>query len=269
MTRRDVEIVVVSDIHLGTYGCHATELIKYLKSIKPKTLILNGDIIDIWQFSKRYFPSEHISVIQQLVKMLAKGTTIHYLTGNHDELLRKFSDFSAGNFHLQDKLLLDIDGKKAWIFHGDVFDASITHARWIAKLGGWGYDLLIRLNRFINHLLKKMGKPKMSLSKKVKDNVKEAVKYVGNFEDTAIDLAMDQSYDYVICGHIHKPEIRKVDNQKGSTTYLNSGDWIENLTALEYNKGKWTVFQYENEEHLPAIVSEKTMEVNVLTAIEG
>lgn len=245
MSKRKPEIVILSDTHLGTYGCHAKELVQYLKSIKPKMLILNGDIIDIWQFSKRYFPSEHISVIQQLVKMLAKGTTIHYLTGNHDELLRKFSDFSVGNFHLQDKLVLRIDGKKAWIFHGDVFDASITHARWIAKLGGWGYDLLIRLNRLINHLLKKMGKPKMSLSKKVKNNVKKAVKFVSNFENTAIDLAIDQSYDYVICGHIHKPEIRKVTTEKGSVTYLNSGDWIENLTTLEYENGEWRIHQYE------------------------
>lgn len=245
MTRRKPEIVVLSDIHLGTYGCHAKELIKYLKSIKPKILILNGDIIDIWQFSKRYFPREHISVIQQLVKMLAKGTTIYYLTGNHDELLRKFSDCSVGNFHLLDKLVLNLDGKQAWIFHGDVFDASITHARWIAKLGGLGYDLLIRLNRFINHLLQKMGKPKMSLSKKVKSNVKEAVKFVSNFENIAIELAIDQSYDYVICGHIHKPEIREVANSKGKVTYLNSGDWIENLTALEYENGEWEIYHYE------------------------
>lgn len=247
MKKRIVDLVVISDVHLGTYGCHAKELMEYLSSIKPKTLILNGDIIDIWQFRKSYFPKSHLKVVKKLLDFASKGTKVYYLTGNHDEMLRKFSDTTMGNFCLADKVVLELDGKKAWFFHGDVFDSSVHHAKWIAKLGGWGYDYLILLNRFINYLLLKMGKEPYSLSKKIKASVKKAVKFISDFETTAADLAIENEYDYVICGHIHEPNITKVTNKKGSVTYLNSGDWIENLTALEYNKKRWKLYRYEDE----------------------
>ncbi len=147
--KRKVEIVVISDVHLGTYGCHAKELLHYLNSVKPKKIILNGDIIDIWQFRKRYFPKAHLLIIKKILSLAAKGTKVYYITGNHDEKLRRFSNTKMGNIQIVDKLLLNLDGKKAWFFHGDVFDASVQHAKWIAKLGGWGYDLLILFNRFL------------------------------------------------------------------------------------------------------------------------
>ncbi len=247
MEKRQVEIVVLSDIHLGTYGCHAKELVSYLKTIEPKILILNGDVIDIWQFRKRYFPKSHIKVLKQIMSLASKGTKVYYLTGNHDEALRRFSDFSIGNLHLLDKLVLKIDGKKAWFFHGDIFDASINHAKWVAKLGGIGYDWLILLNRLLNWGLEKMGKEKYSLSKKVKSSVKKAVKFIGDFEEAAAELAIDNKYDFVICGHIHEPQMREIKNRKGSVMYLNSGDWIENLTALEYNKGEWSMYTHKEE----------------------
>lgn len=243
--KRAVEIVVISDVHLGTYGCHAVELLDYLKTIKPKILILNGDIIDIWQFRKSYFPKSHLKIIKKILDFTSKGTQVYYITGNHDEMLRKFSDTKMGNFAILDKLVLEIDGKKAWFFHGDIFDNSVHHAKWIAKLGGIGYDYLILLNRFINWCLVKMGKEPYSLSKKVKASVKKAVKFISDFETTAADLAIDNQYDYVVCGHIHEPKIEERRNKKGSTTYMNSGDWIENLTALEYNKKRWRLQQYE------------------------
>lgn len=245
MRKRLVETVVISDVHLGTFGCHAKELHQYLRSIKPKTLVLNGDIIDIWNFRKRYFPKSHMRVLKRLLHMASKGTEIYYLTGNHDELLRKFAEYDLGNIHLRNKLVLEHGDKKAWIFHGDIFDASIQNARWIAKLGGWGYDLLILLNRGMNFVLEKMGREKFSLSKKIKNSVKKAVKYITDFEDTAAALAVDQGYDYVICGHIHQPQMREVVRKNGTTMYLNSGDWVENCTALEYNKGKWTLYQHD------------------------
>jgi len=247
MKKRIVDLVVISDVHLGTYGCHAKELMNYLSSIKPKTLILNGDIIDIWQFRKSYFPKSHLKVVKKLLDFASKGTKVYYLTGNHDEMLRKFSDTTMGNFCIADKVVLELDGKKAWFFHGDVFDSSVQHAKWIAKLGGWGYDYLILLNRFINYLLLKMGKEPYSLSKKIKASVKKAVKFISDFETTAADLAIENGYDFVACGHIHEPNITKVVNKKGSVTYLNSGDWIENLTALEYNKKRWKLYRYEDE----------------------
>jgi len=244
MLKRKVDIVVISDVHLGTYGCHSKELLHYLNSIRPKKLILNGDIIDIWQFRKSYFPKAHLQVIKKIISFATKGTKVYYITGNHDEKLRKFSETKMGNIQIIDKLVLNLDGKKAWFFHGDVFDASIQHAKWIAKLGGWGYNYLILLNQMINWTLLKMGREKYSLSKKIKSSVKRAVKFISDFETTASDLAIENEFDYVICGHIHQPQIEKKTNAKGSCLYLNSGDWVENLTALEYNHEKWNLYTY-------------------------
>lgn len=243
--KREVEMVVISDVHLGTYGCHANELLQYLNSLKTKTLILNGDFIDIWQFRKRFFPREHMQIIQRILRMAAKGTKVYYITGNHDDALRRYSDFSSGNIHLRDKLVLQLRGKSYWFFHGDIFDASIKYSPFIAKLGGKGYDLLILINRFVNRVRSWFGLPRMSFSKRVKDSVKEAVKFIGDFEDSAINLAMEQGYDYVVCGHIHKQQIRSITKKDKQITYLNSGDWIENLTALEYNWGVWSIYEYD------------------------
>lgn len=250
LKKRKVEVVVLSDIHLGTFGCHAKELHQYLSTIKPKTLILNGDIIDIWQFRKSYFPKSHLKVIKKIIDLASKGTEVYYITGNHDEMLRKFSDASIGNFHIVDKLILELDDKKAWIFHGDVFDASVQHSKWVAKLGGWGYDLLILMNRFVNQLLQKMGKEPYSFSKKIKANVKKAVKFISDFEHTASELAIENNYDYVICGHIHEPKMIRKVNKKGTTFYLNSGDWVENLTALEYNKKRWKLYRFDKDTNM-------------------
>ena len=248
MEKRKVQLAVISDVHLGTFGCRAKELYKYLKSIKPEILVLNGDIIDIWQFRKRYFPKHHLKVIKQIFSLAAKGTQVYYLTGNHDEMLRKFTDLDFGNIRLQDKLVLNLNGEKAWFFHGDIFDSSIHSAKWLAKLGGWGYDLLILMNSVSNWFLERMGKERYSFSKKIKNSVKQAVKFIGDFEETAAEIAIENGYSYVACGHIHQPQIRKVEKRNGSCIYLNSGDWIENLTALEYQDGKWSLFHYENED---------------------
>src|SRR5207342_2287740 len=148
MERRYVDVVVMSDLHLGTYGCHANEIVNYLKSITPRILVLNGDIIDGWQFSKRYFPVVHMQVIKEIMSLLGKGTRVIYITGNHDEMLRRYSDIEIGNFQLTDKMVMEINGKMTWLFHGDVFDATTKgSAKLLAKLGGHGYDLLILSNR--------------------------------------------------------------------------------------------------------------------------
>ena len=260
-------MVVVSDVHLGTYGCHAKELVSYLKSIEPELLILNGDIVDIWQFRKHYFPSSHMQVIKEIFSLLSKGTKIVYITGNHDESLRRYSGLQLGNFQLQDKLVIEIDGKKTWIFHGDVFDATTKgSAKLIAKLGGHGYDLLIILNRMINWILKSLGREKMSLSKKVKESVKKAVSWIGDFEQTSAELAIENNYHNVICGHIHQPQIRTINTDKGSVNYMNSGDWIENLTALEYNHGKWEIYSF-NEQELSTIPNPSLNETNKIPVV--
>ncbi len=262
--RRKLDILVLSDVHLGTYGCHAKELLLYLKTIKPKTVILNGDIIDIWQFSKRYWPKSHMKIIKQLMGWMGKGTKIYYVTGNHDEMLRKFVGFKMGSFKIVNKVILELDnGKTAWFFHGDVFDVTMQHSKWLAKLGAVGYDTLIHINRVANFISEKVFKKgKLSLSKKIKKSVKSAVKFINNFEQTAADIGISNKYDYVVCGHIHQPEMREIANEHGKIMYLNSGDWIENLTALEYTDGKWEIYRFDEVEMLNMSVHEQEEELN-------
>ena len=156
--------------------------------------------------------------------------------------------------------MLEIENKKAWIFHGDVFDNTTKgSAKLLAKLGGKGYDWLIIVNRMINWLLEKFGKDKISFSKKVKDSVKKAVSWINNFETTAAELAIEKKYDFVICGHIHKPQNRIITTEKGNVQYLNSGDWVENLTALEFNEGEWKIYHYE-EDKIKTFLPEKEEE---------
>jgi UDP-2,3-diacylglucosamine pyrophosphatase LpxH len=248
--KRKLDILVLSDVHLGTYGCHAKELLHYLKTIKPKTVILNGDIIDIWQFSKRYWPKSHMRVVKHLMSWVSKGVKVYYITGNHDEMLRKFVGFKMGSFKIVNKVILELDDNKtAWFFHGDVFDVTMQHSKWLAKLGAVGYDTLIHINRLVNFISEKIFKKgKLSLSKKIKNSVKSAVKFINNFEQTAADIAISNHYDYVVCGHIHQPEMREIENQHGKIMYLNSGDWIENLSALEYVAGEWKIYRFDDNE---------------------
>jgi len=248
--RRQIEVLVLSDIHLGTYGCHARELNRYLQSINPEIVILNGDIIDMWQFSKRYWPQTHMQIMKRLISFITEGKKVYYITGNHDEMLRKFAGTSLDGLTIKNKLLLELDGKTHWIFHGDVFDVSMRYSKWLARLGGKGYDWLILLNRAVNHISEKLGHGRISLSKKVKDGVKKAVSFVSDFEKIAAEIAIENKFDVVICGHVHQPRNSIITNEYGSTLYLNSGDWIENLTALEYCHGAWSVYEYENDDTL-------------------
>jgi len=261
MERRQIDVVVMSDLHLGTYGCHATEIVNYLKNISPSILVLNGDIIDGWQFNKRYFPVSHMQVIKEIMSLLSKGTRVIYITGNHDEMLRRYSDLQIGNFQLTDKMVMEINGKMTWIFHGDVFDATTKgSAKLLAKLGGHGYNLLILINSFINLFLKAIGREKMSFSKKVKNGVKKAVAWIADFEQTAAELAIEKKYDYVICGHIHQPQQRAVETKNGKVTYLNSGDWVENLTSLEYSNSEWKVYYYDEDKSSSKVADVVTMQ---------
>ncbi len=247
--KRKVDVVVISDVHLGTYGCHAKELLQYMKSIKPKKVILNGDIIDIWQFNKRYWPKSHMQIVKQITNWIVQGIPVYYITGNHDEMLRKFVGFHMASFKVVNKVVLRLDGKKAWFFHGDVFDISMQYSKWLAKLGAIGYDFLILLNKAVNYIYQKLGRGSISMSKKIKNSVKSAVKFINDFELTAAEIAISNRFDYVVCGHIHQPEMRTISLQKGSVVYLNSGDWVENLTALEYHQGQWHLYHYHTDKH--------------------
>lgn len=243
--RRPVDIVVISDTHLGTIGCRAKELNRYLKSIQPKTIILNGDIIDIWQFNKRYWDKFHTKVVKRLLNFISDGTNVYYIAGNHDEALRRFLNFEIEGFTISNKLSLNLNGKKTWFFHGDVFDVTMQHSRWLTRLGGFGYDLLILINATVNKFLTLIGREKLSFSKTIKNKVKAAVSYINKFETTVTDIASKNNFDYVVCGHIHQPCIKNFNSKNKNVTYLNSGDWIENMTALEYCDNKWSLFEYD------------------------
>jgi len=266
MEKRHVDVVVLSDVHLGTYGCRAKELVNYLKSITTNILILNGDIIDGWQFSKRYFPGAHMMVLKEILQFVTNGTRVFYITGNHDEMMRRYTDIQVGNFTLTDKLVLEIDNKMTWIFHGDVFDNTTKGgAKVLAKLGSSGYSLLIRFNRFINFILKFLGRERVSISKRVMAGVNKAVSKINDFELIAAELAIEKKYDYVICGHIHQPQKKVVETKDGKVTYLNSGDWVEHCTALEYQQNEWTIFEYD-EKNFPATQTiEMKPSLNVMT----
>lgn len=247
-TAREVELVVISDVHLGTYGSRAEELNAYLKTIKPKKLILNGDIIDIWQFSKRYFPLSHLKVIKRITSFVSEGVEVYYITGNHDEMLRKFKGFKVGSFEIVNKVILDLNGKKTWFFHGDVFDVTMKHSKWLAKLGGKGYDLLILINTMVNWISARFGGEKLSFSKKIKDNVKSAVKFINNFEEVVAEIAAEQEFHTAVCGHIHQPTIKQLTSNDSEVLYLNSGDWVENCTALEYDDGSWSLYRFSEDQ---------------------
>lgn len=244
--KRKVKVVVISDIHLGFVGCRAKELNKYLQSIEPEILIINGDFIDIWQFRSYYFPKSHSKVLEYVFKFISEGVKVYYLTGNHDEMLRRYSGLNLGNLELEDKLVLDLDGKKHWFFHGDIFDVTMQGSRWLAKLGTTGYEILILINKLVNFFLVLFGREKSSFSQEVKFATKRGVKKLHNHETTAVEIALDEGYDVVINGHVHLPCIKRIETERGCVTYMNSGDWVENMTSLEYNNGEWKLVWYKD-----------------------
>ena len=242
--KKVLDICVLSDLHLGTYGCRAEELLEYLKQIEPARLILNGDVIDAWQFRKKYFPPSHWEVLERILEMANTGTIVYYLIGNHDDILRRFQSIDLGNIRLRQQLELRIQSKTYWFFHGDVFDASVLISPLLASLGGKGYDYLIRINAWINSWRMSFGYPKISFAHRVKRSVKHAVKFISDFEKQAIRMGIRKGVDVVVCGHIHQPCIEVIKSEEGSITYMNSGDWLENLTALEYVGSQWSLYKY-------------------------
>ncbi len=248
--KRKIDLVVLSDVHLGTHGSRADELLKYLRSISPKRVILNGDIIDIWQFHKHFWPKNHTAIVRHIMQWLREGVQVDYICGNHDELMRRYLGFEIGKFSILNHVVLEQNDKKVWVFHGDVFDKSMGK-KWLAKWGGRWYDRTIRMNKVLNRLTCKFGGRPRYISKAIKDWVKGLIKKKHNWEDIAANAAIAKGYDMVVVGHIHKPEMREITTDKGSVMYLNSGDWMENLTSLEYNEGKWTLYQYTEEAFAP------------------
>ena len=252
---RKIDISVISDVHLATLASKAKHLLKYLKSVQPKTLVLNGDIIDSWRFSRNYFPKTHLKVIRQLVKMIEKGVQVVYITGNHDDVFRKFNNTQLGNFSIVNQLELTVKDQKTWIFHGDVFDHIIHHSPWLAKFGAAAYGFLTALNKLLNAILRIFGGQEMILYKSMKDRILKEKKVLTNFERAIANAALSKNIDLVICGHTHIPTDKIISTEKGTVRYINCGDWVEHFSAAECIDGEWKLNYFgtklEEEPELP------------------
>jgi UDP-2,3-diacylglucosamine pyrophosphatase LpxH len=220
----------LSDIHLGTRGCKAEFLLDFLRCNESETLYLVGDIIDGWRLRRSwYWAQSHNDVIQKILRKARKGTHVAYIPGNHDEWLRDYTGLEFGGIALVDEVIhVTADGKRLLIIHGDAYDGIVKYARWLALLGDWAYTFALWVNNHFNHIRRKLGYPYWSLSAYLKGKVKNAVEYVGNFAEAVADEARRRDLDGVVCGHIHKAEIRHL----GGILYCNDGDWVESCTAL-------------------------------------
>ena len=246
--KRNLDILVISDLHLGTYGSEADEVLAYLNTIDADKIVINGDFVDIMLFNKRFWPSSHMKVVKYFLDLISQGKEIYYVTGNHDELMRKFLNFRIQNFKILNQVVLDTNEGKVWIFHGDVFDFSIQTG-WLTKLAGFLYDYMIMFNSWINKkIMRPLGRKRLNLSKSIKANVKTAVQYFANFEMKAAKIAQKNGYKYVVCGHIHNPKIESFDINGEEIIYMNSGDWLESLSSLEYVDNKWSIYMHKRTE---------------------
>ena len=235
----------ISDMHLGTPGSRATDLLHFLKYTRSETLYLVGDVIDGWQLKKRfYWPQEHNDVIQKLLRKARHGTRVIYIPGNHDEAARHYLGYNLGEVAIrEDDIHETVDGKRLWVVHGDLFDNVIQHARWLAYLGDHAYAALLRLNRVVNFVRSMFNMPYWSLSQFLKHRVKSAVSFISAFETAMLTETRRRRCDGVVCGHIHKPEMREVNG----LLYLNDGDWVESLSALvEHHDGRLELLDWQN-----------------------
>ena len=241
--RLGVRTAWISDIHLGTPGCQAAQLLDFLRALDCETLYLVGDIIDGWQLRRNwYWPQAHNDVVQKLLRKARKGTRVVLVPGNHDEFARKYVQHNFGGVDVVEEAIhTTADGRALWVTHGDLFDGVIQYAKWLAYLGDTAYEFLLKLNRHLNSLRARMGLPYWSLSKYLKLKVKRAVSYIGDFEVAVAREARRRGLQGVVCGHIHHAEMRDIDG----VLYANDGDWVESLTALvEHADGRLEVVDW-------------------------
>lgn len=252
--------IILSDIHLGTTHSKVDEINNLLSTVNCDRLILNGDIIDGWHLKKTgigKWKSKHTRFFKIIMKMMENcGTEIIYVRGNHDDFLENLIPLQLANIKIVRDCILESNGKHYFVTHGDAFDKVTTKLKWLAKLGDVGYTILLWLNSMYNKYRVKRGKPYYSLSQAVKQKVKTAVSYISDFENVLVEFARQRECNGVICGHIHHPENRMIDG----IHYLNSGDWVESLSALiEDNDGNWEILHY-------ADVKDKLEEKTILIA---
>jgi UDP-2,3-diacylglucosamine pyrophosphatase LpxH len=250
----------ISDVHLGTSGCKAEFLLDFLKCNESRYLYLVGDIIDGWQLKKSwYWKQSHNDVIQKILRKSRKGTKVVYISGNHDEVIRQFAGMAFGEIEILDETTHTLlDGRELWVTHGDLFDGVIQHAKWLAYLGDSLYTAILKINHHFNQIRHRLGMSYWSISHYLKYKVKNAVKFITDFEEVITLEAKRRGYDGVVCGHIHKPEIKEING----TLYCNDGDWVESLTALvETNTGELKII------HWPYRGSSKPMTEETLSKI--
>lgn len=242
--------IIISDIHLGAGGSKAEEVTNFLKSYTCKKLILNGDIIDAWQLKKYgVWKRKHTLFFKRVLKMIEENKTkVIYIRGNHDDFLDQIIPLRLGkHFQIRKDYVLASGTQRFYVTHGDVFDSITTHLKWLAYLGDIGYTFLLWVNKFYNKYRAWRGLSYYSLSQRVKQSVKMAVNYMTDFEEKLTELARSRNCDGVICGHIHHPAIREIDGIK----YMNSGDWVETLSALvEDFEGNWSLLYYDQQEFI-------------------
>lgn len=233
------ETIIMSDLHLGSKSCMVDDIIDFLETINCETLILNGDIIDGWALKRgSKWTNKHSKVIRKILKLSEKGTKIYWIKGNHDDFLNEHLGLILGNITICDELIYSgLNGKKYYIIHGDKLDVFSSKFKFIAKIGGVGYDFALWLNRIYNKYREFRKLPYYSISKDIKNGVKSAVKFITDFENKARLMSKINNCDAIICGHIHQPII--------TNDYMNSGDWCENCSALQEDKnGNWTLINY-------------------------
>ena len=227
-----VDALFISDVHLGSKGSNADHILKLLKEYEPTTLFLVGDIIDGWLLKRKFrWPQSHTNVLRKILSYSKKNIKVIYIPGNHDDFLREYGEFSFGNVEVHNEYIFD----NTFITHGDLYD-GVVKLKWLGVLGSIGYDFAISIDK----KLKKLGM-KRSLSKFLKEKVKEAVKYITQYEVELVRQAKKHKCDVVICGHIHKPEDRMIDGVR----YLNCGDWIENNSYITLLNGKYELHEFK------------------------
>jgi UDP-2,3-diacylglucosamine pyrophosphatase LpxH len=239
----------ISDLHLGTRGCKVEFLLDFLRNTESEYLYLVGDIIDAWQLKRSwYWPQTHNEVLRLFLRKAGRGTKVFYVPGNHDEFFRGYTNMRFGGVTLVDDAVHKAaDGKRYLIIHGDLFDGVVTHARWLALLGDWSYKTAQALNGVFNKMRRRLGYPYWSLSAYLKHKVKNAVNFISDFEHTLAGEARRRKVDGVVCGHIHKADLRDIEG----VTYANDGDWVESCTALvEHDSGQLEILNWADQRNL-------------------
>ncbi len=245
MDRRAVDLAVVSDVHLGTAACQAEALHAYLRSIAPRRLVLAGDIVDLWHLRSGAWTPAQTRVVRRVLKLASHGCEVTWLAGNHDGALRRFIPFTAAGIAVHDELLLDLDGVRTWFVHGDLADALIATPRWLALIGWHGYDVVQWLGDRLDGARRLVGLPRRSLAAAIKARIPAALRHAERFAGVMARLAAERGAGAVVCGHIHVPADRVIADRHPPVRYLNSGDWVDSLSALEWDAGRWRSVRWD------------------------